>query len=297
MRIALLYTPRERTPNKEHLSPRVIDEISGALRREFDVTPLEFEPKRAIECLRSTSADLIFNLAYGYESPQGDVLLSQPDVVEMLEQAGYWSVGSASAVQRLMQDKLLCGRRLQEFGFMAPREVHPSNVDVRQGRAIVKPRFGGCHRDVKVVDPRSVASVDEAEFVYQAFVDGRELTVGVIERDGEPVVLPPLEVCSDVDPVWLTFADYRRSCVRAVGYPDDVESNCLRVFEALGMHDYARIDLRLTDDGCVFLDLNALPNLDSALSLLPMAASLRGISYDDLIVGLARNCAGRRPAP
>lgn len=102
----------------------------------------------------------------------------------MLEEAGPPVIGSPAAVQLLVQDKLLTGRAVGAMGLHAPNELREGNPGLPE-LAVLKPRFGACHRGVKLVDPRTLSGVDEQRHVLQEYLPGEEFTVAVLEQDGD----------------------------------------------------------------------------------------------------------------
>jgi hypothetical protein len=291
-RVAIVYTPKEMTPNSENITADVVNSIANAIKSEFESIIITFDRNNIIDLLRSIKPDIILNLSYGYVSD--DYTLLQPEVVRILESSEYPVAGSGWRVQEVMQDKLLSGRKLHELGFWAPRELTVGGIVDEDTRVVVKPRYGGCHNDVHVFDSLEGISYEPEKFVYQEFVPGIEFTIGIIEIDNAIRVLPPIQVQSTDDPVFLKFMEYRARCVKAENYPPELISDCQAVFRGFGMRDYARFDVRYSNYGIVFLDLNALPNLDPNISLLPFAARLSDISYNDLIIAILNSCAKRK---
>jgi D-alanine-D-alanine ligase len=73
----------------------------------------------------------------------------------------------------------------------------------------------------------------------------------------------------------------------------EIERVSLSAFEVLGCRDYARVDLRISERGEVFiLEVNANPDLDPQAGLA-RALGVAGIDYDAFIVQLAENAARR----
>jgi D-alanine-D-alanine ligase len=77
---------------------------------------------------------------------------------------------------------------------------------------------------------------------------------------------------------------------RAVGLDESVERHiehlCKRIYRSLGLSGYARMDLRLTDDGRVYLiEANPNPNLSYGEDFAE-SAEAAGIDYDQLLAKL-----------
>jgi D-alanine-D-alanine ligase len=120
--------------------------------------------------------------------------------------------------------------------------------------------------------------------LVEAFIEGRELTVALV--NGEP--LPVVEIRAPGG-----YYDYKAKYTKGeseyfVPAPLDERLTALcrdtgrRVYEVLGCRGMARVDIRLTDDGVPFvLELNSIPGFTET-SLLPMAAKAGGIEFSDL---------------
>ncbi|OGJ87559.1 MAG: hypothetical protein A2268_03915 [Candidatus Raymondbacteria bacterium RifOxyA12_full_50_37] len=124
----------------------------------------------------------------------------------------------------------------------------------------------------------------------EKFVKGKELTVGVIERESRKVVLPVLEVAPR-----RIFYDYKAKYT--AGYADFIvpariperqakraKELALRVHEVIGCHGMSRTDFIL-DEGTgklVVLETNTLPGM-TAFSDLPAQARAAGYTYDELV--------------
>ncbi len=130
--------------------------------------------------------------------------------------------------------------------------------------------------------------------LVEEYISGRELTVGLI-GERRPRVLPPMEV------VFLTQTDrpvYDYACKQSwqahVRYecPANlskeqlraVERVCRSTFMALGCRDVARIDLRMSPEGRVYvIEVNPLPGLTPDFSDLCLIANGAKFDYRTLI--------------
>jgi D-alanine-D-alanine ligase len=130
----------------------------------------------------------------------------------------------------------------------------------------------------------------------EKYIRGKELTVGILERQNGPEVLPILELTPKrkfydyaakytegltdfIIPAEITAAQTRR-----------VKALALRVHEALNCHGYSRTDFILEEKtGAPYvLELNTLPGL-TALSDIPAQARAAGMTYDELIYFILRS--------
>ena len=284
--VLVLYTPRRSTQYLERISAAQVAFIRDALLAEGLKTAVHsYHPAKLAGILDKTKPDLIFNLAYGYFDRQSGQQESQADVVEKLETAGIPVVGSSSKVQRLVQDKLACGEMLRKHRIHAPLDVN-RDCAARFPLAIRKPRFGACHREVMLLDPRQFdwSQFDPESQVLQEYIDGEEFTVAVIEDSCGVRVLPPLHIrFAEVRGPRVLGPKSKYTICPANLHQSQLTDVARRVFKCLGMQDYTRMDFRMRNGAVYVLDVNALPNLDPERSYLPFAARSAGISYPRLI--------------
>lgn len=123
----------------------------------------------------------------------------------------------------------------------------------------------------------------------ERFVSGREITVGVIERDGRPEALPILELVPKNE-----FYDYEAKYTEGLtefilparlepGVYGRAQEAAVKAFEVLGCRGYARIDMMVDAEGVPwFVEINTLPGMTD-LSDLPAQARAAGLSYEDLV--------------
>jgi D-alanine-D-alanine ligase len=126
--------------------------------------------------------------------------------------------------------------------------------------------------------------------MIETFVEGREITVGVLARQ----TLPIIEIRSRTG-----FYDYHAKYVDdqteylfdTVGDADvrrRVSEAALACFDALGCRHFARVDFILAGDGSVYaLEVNTIPGFTTH-SLLPKAAARTGLSMNELCVRIVR---------
>lgn len=139
----------------------------------------------------------------------------------------------------------------------------------------------------------------ETDAIAEQFIQGRELYVGVLGNHRLKTL-----------PIWeMTFENLPEGVPRiatskikwdiayqkevgvmtaaAKDLPDDLSNKitrmCKRAYRILGLSGYARMDLRLTEDGQVFL-LEPNPNPDLSLDEdFACAAEATGVEYNQLI--------------
>lgn len=274
--------------------------VAAALRsrghdvREVDVT-CDFVDFDALE-----GADVVFIALHGKFGEDGQLQ-------EMLERRGIPFTGSTAAASALAMDKAAAKERFRGAGVPTPdaavlKADNPRAV-AKAARAVaaaigypvvVKPCCEGSSVGVSIHrGPETIArGVAEAfkcgdRVLVERYVPGREMTVGVFEGRALPAIeLRPAQEFYTYD------AKYRDTRTEYVVAPDPkVEATAMKAHASLGCNGFSRVDLRVTDDGQVFvLEVNTIPGLTDR-SLLPKAARAAGISFEDLCDRIARNAA------
>ena len=130
----------------------------------------------------------------------------------------------------------------------------------------------------------ALAANYDSAVIAEQFIDGPELTVGILGGNALPVIR--LETPRD-------FYDYEAKYHAAdtrylipCGLPPEAESaiqrEALRAFAVLGCRGWGRVDLMLDGAGKPqFLEVNTSPGMTDH-SLVPMAARHTGLSFEDL---------------
>jgi D-alanine-D-alanine ligase len=127
---------------------------------------------------------------------------------------------------------------------------------------------------------------EDDEIIIEAFLDGTEVSVGVISYKGEVVVLPITEIVSDND-----FFDYK---AKYLGESQEITpariseemANKVRkvaklVYQILKMEGFSRSEYIFKDGEPHFLEVNTVPGLTKE-SILPQQAGAAGISLSEL---------------
>jgi D-alanine-D-alanine ligase len=153
--------------------------------------------------------------------------------------------------------------------------------------------------------------------LVEQYIEGREIYVSVLERvDQEPQVFPFFEIdfsdMPDDRPKIVSFegkwiedsVEYKGTRpVRCEGLSEEmralVAKTALDAFRAIGLRDYARMDIRLSRDGVPYvIDVNPNCDLSDLAGGYSRAAKAAGLSYRELIVriiglALARQARAR----
>jgi D-alanine-D-alanine ligase len=174
-------------------------------------------------------------------------------------------------------------------------------------RIVVKPVAGGSSVGLYHVltgddVERAARGVQESGEAYLAeeFVEGPELTVGVVDGPKGSRALPPSEVRVEPGRAFDYEGKYLGKGTREIT-PAEVapeisraaQDLALEAHRALGCEGYSRTDIIAAAGGPVFLELNTLPGLTRA-SFLPQQLAVEGTSMRDFLQGQIDIARARR---
>ena len=132
---------------------------------------------------------------------------------------------------------------------------------------------------------REAARHDKLVLAEQG-VTGGEYTVGILGEQVLPIVkIEPANAFYDYEAKYLRD-DTRYLC--PCGLPADreaaIQAEALRAFKVLGGRGWGRVDFLMDEAGQAhFLEANMAPGMTDH-SLVPMAARVASISYEDLVM-------------
>ena len=132
----------------------------------------------------------------------------------------------------------------------------------------------------------AMAYKEDDEIIIESFLDGTEVSVGVINYKGEIVVLPITEIVSEND-----FFDYEAKYqgksqeITPARISDEMTAKVAaiakRAYEVLKMKGFSRSEFILVNGEPHMLEMNTIPGLTTE-SLIPQQAAAAGISLEDL---------------
>ena len=131
-----------------------------------------------------------------------------------------------------------------------------------------------------------VAYKEDNEIIIESFLDGTEVSVGVINYKGTITVLPITEIVSEND-----FFDYEAKYLGksqeitpariSPEMTEKVSAIAKRAYEVLKMKGFSRSEFIIVDGEPHMLEMNTIPGLTTE-SLIPQQAKAAGISLEDL---------------
>ncbi len=271
-------------------------QVAAALTtRGHDVLTIDSAGAEFISELQIAAPEVVFICLHGRLGEDGTV----QGMLELLDMP---YTGSGVLASAMAMDKVVSKATYVAHGIATPsyvllrRDTAPDEAALAElgPRTVVKPACEGSAIGVHIVhDPAELPEAVAEAFTHddrvlvERFVDGVEVTVGVLGND-EPYALPTLEIVPEHE-----FYDYESKYVPGMSkhlipanVPEHARVTCqlesVAAHRALGCRGMSRTDTIVTPDGEVLvLETNTIPGM-TATSLLPDAARAAGIEFPDL---------------
>ena len=253
-----------------------------------------FDPKeRDVAALVKERFDRAFIALHGRFGEDGTVQ-------GILEWLGIPYTGSGVLASALAMDKLRTKRIWQAEGLpTAPYAVLTRESDLKavarrlRTPLFVKPASEGSSVGMSKV--KRAADLEEAfalavnydpVVIAEKFVDGPELTVGILGEQVLPIIRieTPREFYDYEAKYIANDTRYLIPCGLPKAKERQLQALCLKAFRAVGCIGWGRVDLMLNRQGRPYLlEINTSPGMTDH-SLVPMAARAIGLSYEDLCI-------------
>ncbi len=257
--------------------------------------------RKYVECLSHDyfqTVDVCFNLLHGYLGEDGKVqaLLE----LSKIPYTGSDALSSAMAMDKALSKQIMAANNILVPEGLVLSPQHADDLDLIKQirnhfgkRLVIKPNDQGSTIGITFVNDGNLEDIsngirEAAKYsdiiILEKFIEGRELTVGIVGNQ----ILPVIEIIPDGG-----YYDYEHKYTKGksnyvcpADLPQDIAEFTQNMAEAaytsLKCTGFGRVDFRLNEDGQpIALEVNTVPGFTST-SLVPMAAKALGISFADL---------------
>ncbi|MEA1877140.1 MAG: D-alanine--D-alanine ligase [Bacteroidota bacterium] len=234
--------------------------------------------------------DAVFNSIHGNPGENG-ILQAY---FELLKQV---FTGCDSFCSSLTFNKYVCNSLLKNYGIAVADSIRLRKGDKLNKEEIiqkinlpcfVKPNSGGSscgtsrvNTPYQLIPAINTAFKEDPEVIIEAFLQGRELTCGLVKTGDEILALPITEIVSKKE-----FFDYEAKYtpgaadeITPADIPESVATECKdlskRIYQILGCRGLVRMDYILSDKHLWFLEVNTIPGM-SKNSIVPQQIQAMG---------------------
>ena len=274
--------------------PKVINEFFA----DQEYAPLSNE--NYIETVNSKLLDNIDLVFLGLHGKWGE----DGTIQSLLELRGKKYTGSKVLASSLSMDKIMSKILFLHYGIQTPKWISvPKNI-FEPGQVlemikknlgfpcVIKPNDQGstvgltiCKDESEVVAAVHLALDFSDKALIEEYIDGHEITVGVIEGTALPALeIKPKHGLYDYECKYTSgMSEYIVPALIPKDIFEKLQLQALMAFKALGCEGYGRIDFRVNSKWEIYcLEVNTLPGMTST-SLVPKMAKAVGISFEQLI--------------
>lgn len=273
--------------------------IANALREYgyTNVVEIDLDPRNFGKQLAESKAEVVFNAVHGLYGEDGRL----QTLLEIREMP-YTGSGMIASVSCM--DKVITKRMLRDAGISTPAclIVNKKESGIKEKimqrfslPVVIKPASQGSSIGVEIV--KEEKQLDEAlanafkysrDILVEEFIGGKELTVSMMQKDGEVVALPVIHIAPHSG-MYDYHSKYTKGATEYICPADLDEETTKKVqeiskqaYEVLGCSGVARADVMLDEKGNGYvLEINTVPGM-TATSLVPKAAAAAGISFPEL---------------
>ncbi|MGA2775568.1 MAG: ATP-grasp domain-containing protein [Candidatus Omnitrophota bacterium] len=330
MKIALTYNLKKNDESKpadyfsECDSEETINAIVAALKvRGHSVEAIDVEYPQLVSYFRKNRVDMVFNIAEGIKGKFRESEV--PAILDYLDipYTGSNSFSLALALNKSLTKKILKAENIPTPDFqtfirgdeaLSPRLKFPLIVKPnREGSAKGIDKTNVVHTRPELYGKiREVISVYRQEALVEEFIEGRELTVGILEN-GKVCILPILEIdfsnCRNSGEYFYSWKmkEFQGNaemgltpvfhCPAKLSAETErkVREVALKTHRCLGCFDISRTDIRLDNFNTPYvLEINPLPGLNPKDSNFSAMAYAAGMKYEDLIDAILLSASERK---
>ena len=239
--------------------------------------------------------DVVFNAIHGHPGEDGTILAYFDLLGIPHSSAPFYQMAVAF-------NKRDCLSLLKPYGIKTAQSVYLNKGDEISFSSIVnkvglpcfvKPNRAGSsfgiskvYKEADLEKALDKAFQEDHEILIEQFLDGIEVSVGVIKWKGEILVLPITEIDSDND-----FFDYDAKYLGesreitpariSKTQQDNVIRMAHKIYKVMSLKGLSRADFIFIEDEPYFIELNMVPGLSDE-SILPQQAKEAGISLSEL---------------
>jgi D-alanine-D-alanine ligase len=192
---------------------------------------------------------------------------------------------------------------LSKFDIPKAQSIYLSKGDAIDGKEVaaqlglpffVKPNQSGSSLGVSMVSTLDdfqkaldFAFAEDNDILIESYLNGREVSVGVIQYKGETKVMGITEILSqnnffDYEAKYLGKSEEITPANLSEELKNRVEETAIKVYEALGMTGFSRTDFIIMNDIPHFIEINTNPGL-SPQSIFPQQAAHLNMAMNELL--------------
>lgn len=258
--------------------------LSALLELGYDAYELILNDGKIIELLMEEEYDLAYIALHGEFGEDGRIQA----VLDILKKP---YIGSGHTASAIAMDKVFSKKLLMADNVVMPKEYERVE-DVDSFPVVVKPSLEGSSFGLYICKNREELNfagkkLAGRKLVIEEFIDGEELTVGVLNGESLGVVkIIPKSGVYDFESKYIKGqTDFEIPAKIDKELYDRAMKRSEKIYKLMDLAGAVRVDFILRNRKLYFLEVNTIPGMTET-SLLPKCASLKGYSFKSLVAAI-----------
>lgn len=267
-------------------------EIFVDKNKNYNIDNLSFNEVDGLLEIKKREIDVVFPIIHGEYGEDGELQ-------GKLENMGIKFVGSSSVSSSLVIDKNRTNEILSKKGIKIPKSKiitkDDNSIDFIYP-VIVKPVNEGSSVDLfkfenesEYINSLNLIFKNHKSMLVQEFIQGREFTCGVIEKEGKTISLVSTEIILTKGKLFDYEAKYTPAGCEEITpanvdntLMDKIQKTAVSCHNILGCKSISRTDIILKGDELYVLEVNTIPGMTKT-SFIPAQAKACGYDMKDLL--------------
>ena len=244
--------------------------------------------------------DFIFIALHGFEGEGGKLQKDLDDLNILYSGSGYeacantWNKKVTKEILKQNKINTPISIGISEFSDKVAKNglnISPYDCFRPFNYLFLKPDADGSSIDIfKISDDESLKNAykkctnRERGFIFEEFIEGRELTVTLINKE----CFPPIEIITknefyDYEAKYISEDTLHIQAELSLDELKDINSISLKALNALGCKGWARIDFLQDNDGKFYvIEVNTVPGM-TLHSNVPKSGGFLGLNYNEVV--------------
>jgi D-alanine-D-alanine ligase len=255
--------------------------LKGLLNLGYEAFKIDLMEGNYVSALVENEFDLAYIALHGEFGEDGRVQ-------SLLDILGKKYTGSKATPSAVAMDKAITKIIVASYGVKVPKTYENIN-EIERYPVVIKPSKEGSSVGLYICEnkedaKKALKNLEGTEVVIEDFIEGEELTAGIIngEKLGVVKIIPNSGRYDFESKYTPGSTSYEVPARIEKKYYDEAMDIALKVHEVLGLDGATRSDFILGKDGLYFLEVNTSPGMTQT-SLLPKLGKLQGYSFEDIL--------------
>lgn len=255
--------------------------LESLIRQGYDAYEVDLNEDNLLTAFIENEYDLAYLALHGEFGEDGRI----QGILDVIKKP---YTGSGVTSSAIAMDKNMTKIIAADLGVRIPKSYR-NREDVDNFPVVVKPSTEGSSVGLYICKDKleldeALENLGDRSVVMEEFVEGEELTVGVLKGESLGVLkIKPKTGLYDYESKYTAgMTEYEYPAKISKEAYEEAMDFSEKIHKGLGLGGVSRSDFILKDGKVYFLEVNTCPGMTET-SLVPKLATLKGYSFDDLV--------------